>query len=388
MTTANQCCLYKTNFRTCLETNGRLFLPSTKPGSIPKSFFENLRELTIEAWVKNEGGLESIQAIVSSEELNFAHLQASDNQGVNNVAYVDTGVISFPPIPKSSGQWQHVAISVKSGNSQMYINSVPYGAKNTTTFDHITSPQKPILIGKGFNNGRNFYGKIANIRIWKTARSQPQLYVNQFNFNLTLNNSSSSGLIYYSPTSNPRTIHSVTQAIKVPSEVTKDITSLTIEAWVNQTGAQNDYHAIVSSTGYDFVHFQTSGTNLVQSAIYLDNGNHILFAGLPKLTPGWHHVALVVQSKASKVFHNGIEIGSDSTPFSKIKDSNTVFIGKGAGNGRVFNGDIADVRIWKNRVLTAKELIDHCNTPPSANADRLAYHSNSKTEYCETCPVN
>jgi hypothetical protein len=336
----------------------------------PGNITQNLQAMTIEAWVKNDGGPENIQAIVSSANLDFAHLQASDDSNVKCAVYVNNGEVYLPAVPKNPGNWQHVAIVIQSGNSQLYINGSPYGAKDTKTFTSI-KPAGNVLIGKGYSNGRSFNGKIANVRIWNRALPKGELSNLLGSFNLN----DGPGLLYHSPTTNALTIASVNDCVSIPASTTTGVQSLTIEAWVNNDSPQTDIQAIVSATGPEFVHLQLSADGQVNNAVYLDDGRSFMLPVVPKIAAGWHHVAMVIESGNSRIYLDGQQIGAaDTTTFSGIKPSSSVFIGKGWSGGRVFSGRIADVRIWKNRPLTQAQLSAYQFTPPPSDAVGLVYH--------------
>lgn len=354
-----------------LERNANYFSAASNV-STPNHITQNLNALTVEAWVKNEGGSENIQAIVSSGSLDFIHLQASEDPSVNSAVYVNNGEIYLPAVPKATGEWQHVAVVVQSGNTQMYINGAPYGPKQTKTFTGI-KPATSVLIGKGFAGSRAFNGKLSNIRIWNVAKSAAELSRDIAVFNLA----NSPNLLYRSPTSNPLVINSAADCVAVPAAVSNGLQSLTIEAWISvgNIASPNEIKAILSSTGPDFVHLQLSQDRNVQNVIYLENGEAIYLPSIPELPGGWHHVALVAESGNSRVYLNGEQLGEANTrPFSAgIKASNTIHIGKGWAGNRVFSGQIADVRVWKNRVLTQQEIQTYRHTPPPATAAGLGF---------------
>jgi len=340
--------------------------------TIPGALTNNHAEMTIEAWVKNEGGTESIQGVVSSAGLDFVHLQVSDDTNVKCVAYVDNGEVYLPAIPKSTGQWQHVAMVVKSGQSQLYINGEPHGPADTQTFTSIRSADN-MLIGNGYNQARPFTGKIANVRIWDKAKSRPEINLNILNFKM----GGAPGLLYYSPTSNPLNVIAATDCPDVPSEATGAMQSVTIEAWVNThaSPAPNEIQAVVSAIGPEFVHLQMSGDANVNNAVYLADGGTLMLPAIPALAPGWHHVAMVVESGNSKVYLDGQQVGAtNNTTFTGIRPSASVSMGKGWQGGRIFHGRIADVRIWKNRALTQSQIQAYRYTPPRVDAPGLVFH--------------
>ena len=136
-------------------------------------------EITVDAWVKTEAvSNESplpIQAIVSSTTENeFMHFQLSDNSNFNVVVYCDNGGVSFPIPPESPiGVWRHIAITVKSGDSHIYVNGVQTSS-STSTFSTIR-PTSNLRIGSGYSGVRFFHGEIDEVEIYNRALTQTEI---------------------------------------------------------------------------------------------------------------------------------------------------------------------------------------------------------------------
>ena len=136
----------------------------------------------------------------------------------------------------------------------------------------------------------------------------------------------------------------------------RDWNEATIEAWVKTSSITGDFQAIVSSTGCNFFHLQLhSGGNI---AFWNDAG--ITYFPIISQSPTgvWRHIAISVKSGNSKLYVDGIEVGSVSMAFSNITKATELHIGNGHQNGRFFNGIIDEVRIY-NRALTADEIREH-----------------------------
>jgi len=136
----------------------------------------------------------------------------------------------------------------------------------------------------------------------------------------------------------------------------RDWNEATIEAWVKTSSITGDFQAIVSSTGCNFFHLQLhSGGNI---AFWSDTG--ITYFPIISQSPTgvWRHIAISVKSGNSKLYVDGIEVGSVSMAFSNITKATELHIGNGHQNGRFFNGIIDEVRIY-NRALTADEIREH-----------------------------
>jgi hypothetical protein len=124
--------------------------------------------LTVEAWVRSNGSTGDFQAILSAADFTFVHLQT--NIGGNSAVYTDQGGVLLPVVPAHPpGEWHHVALSVASGNSVLYVDGAPLGT-SSMTFNTVLAPGT-LTIGQGFQGGRNFFGQIRDLRIWNVART-------------------------------------------------------------------------------------------------------------------------------------------------------------------------------------------------------------------------
>jgi surface protein len=133
-------------------------------------------ELTVEAWVYNDGTTGDFQAIASSPSFSFLHFQMAT--GGNNAVYTNGGDIQLPIISQTPLQtWKHVAIVIKSGNSRVYVNGVQLGDASGVTFNNLLSTNN-FSIGRGYNGGRFMKGSIDELRIWNVARSQADISTN------------------------------------------------------------------------------------------------------------------------------------------------------------------------------------------------------------------
>jgi hypothetical protein len=164
--------------------------------SLPVSFGgPEWKELTVEAWVKVDGMTPDIQAIFSSNQSGeWVHFQMLENNQGNNVAYIPNGVVYLPNIPKTLGEWKHVAMVIKSGDSRLYVNGVQVGVTATTTFNYINSANA-VDIGRGYNKDRHMNGKIDELRVWNVARTAAEI---QANMNTSIC-SNATGLVAYYP---------------------------------------------------------------------------------------------------------------------------------------------------------------------------------------------
>ncbi len=130
-------------------------------------------EATIDAWVQTSAATEDFQAIVSSTELGeFVHLQLF-NDG-NIVAYTDGGSLFMPIVLQTpTNVYRHIAFSIKSGDSRLYVDGQLVGS-NTLTFTTII-PTSNLRIGSGFLGGRFFNGAIDEVEIFDRALSASEI---------------------------------------------------------------------------------------------------------------------------------------------------------------------------------------------------------------------
>lgn len=148
----------------------------------------NTDSITCEAWVKRESDTGAYQYILSR--------RASGSQGflfvISTAGYLqmflgngsaEDHVISRVKVPL--GVWTHVAITMQpsSASASIYINGtlVP----NTYTNSPATSfvQNGDLRIGSNFSGGEYCDGKVADVRLWSTVRTQAQI---QDNFNKQL----------------------------------------------------------------------------------------------------------------------------------------------------------------------------------------------------------
>jgi Ca2+-binding RTX toxin-like protein len=151
----------------------------------------NWTELTVEAWVYVNASTGDFQAICSSDiSGSFVHFQLNS---VGNIGvYTDTASILLSVIPISAGEWQHVALTSKSGESKVYVNGIQFGSTDTSTYNKILAPSS-LSLGRGYDNSRFLNGKLDDVRIWNKARTQAEIQAD-FNRELTGNET---GLVGY-----------------------------------------------------------------------------------------------------------------------------------------------------------------------------------------------
>jgi hypothetical protein len=123
-------------------------------------------EATLEAWVKTTGTNSDLQAIISATESQFVHLQLASFG--NNVAYTDGTTVGLPFIPQTpTDTWRHVAFTIKSGDSHLYVDGNLVGS-SAVTYSTL-SPTSTFRIGSGYTGARFFKGQIDEVAYYDRA---------------------------------------------------------------------------------------------------------------------------------------------------------------------------------------------------------------------------
>lgn len=145
--------------------------------------------LTIEAWVKFESFSSNTMTIVgkyhtASGQQSYLFFYDGVGNTINlgissNGSNANFGTVSWTP---TLGQWYHLAVVYTTGGTaDFYVNSVQQGTQQTGINTSIFNSTEKVGIGAvGINGGVGGYfdGKIDDVRIWSTNRSQAQIAAN------------------------------------------------------------------------------------------------------------------------------------------------------------------------------------------------------------------
>jgi hypothetical protein len=133
---------------------------------------------------------------------------------------------------------------------------------------------------------------------------------------------------------------------------------LTAEAWVkttNTTGIKTIIcnHGSGLPTQFDL---RTNGTNF---DCFVGFGTYVVTAGTV-IPNTWQHVAMVFDGVTLKLYVNGVNVGTTSTPSYTLPTSTAPIIMGNNGYGEIFQGKIDEVRVW-NRALPQAEIQNNMN---------------------------
>jgi len=157
--------------------NGLHFDGINDVATVPASGWLDHPELTLEAWIKPERLNGNNQTIIASRtELNTRFSLLINNHNItlwngNGTSSVNT------PQPFAANRWYHIALVLKNGASEVYLNGQFIGS---LTEGMGTATNQPFQIGAGTPSGtyENFKGSIDEVRIWRGQRTAAEIAAN------------------------------------------------------------------------------------------------------------------------------------------------------------------------------------------------------------------
>jgi hypothetical protein len=228
----------------------------------------------------------------------------------------------------TNNAWNHLAISRAGGVTRFFINGVVSTNTYTDTTNYGTT--KPLAVGAQYNGTTAFAGYIDDFRVSNTARYTATFtpttteFVDDYNTKLLINGNST-------------IVDSASYGIA---------TNFTIEGWIYRTADTG-----TSQTLFDF---RTASSQVVPNIFlsatyvpgYLVNGSQVIIGSTPIPLNTWTHIAVSRSGTSTKLFVNGIQIGS-TYPDANNYIQAPVTIGAGFDGTTAFNGRIDEVRISK-----------------------------------------
>lgn len=146
---------------------------------------------TIEAWIKPES-FSSMGGIISkyqSANANGFVLRLTSTEGYDGLTFdgmnTSNGILT-------AGSWYHVAAVKNGGTRHLYLNGIEQTLNGTAIT--VAANSDPLCIGVDFkSSGRYFIGKIDEVQVWNTARSEQEI---REDIHRTLDNAEA-GLVSY-----------------------------------------------------------------------------------------------------------------------------------------------------------------------------------------------
>jgi hypothetical protein len=379
-----------------------------------------LNTFTIEAWVYwngiNNGCIYS-ETVQGNNNPMFSIIPRSSDGGGIELTFRDngaTGLILQPATATvTANTWVHVAVVRTSAtNMKLYINGV---LKDDATF---TAPASwtPTKVNAGVrwraSQSDFFSGKIDELRIWNTARTQAQIKANMFNKNLAnnatglvayykmndgsgttatnscTNTSGINGTLTNGPTwlaspvqyaANALSFDGTDDYVSIPYNNTLDITTnITIEAWIYATknsGIQNviSKSSNTSNNGYIFPRTDDGWAHVV---VYLNIGGwQTVSATYPSLN-AWHHLAATYDGATMKLYIDGTLVASKAQTGTITTNGNPLALGNQTGFSEYFGGSADEFRIW-NVARTQTQIQNSMNTEldPTTQTGLVSYYN-------------
>ncbi|MGK2863145.1 MAG: LamG-like jellyroll fold domain-containing protein [Chitinophagaceae bacterium] len=371
---------------------------------------------TIEGWIYPTGS--AYDGIIVNKENSYEIARFNDGtlqfalsaSGLgNDWTWINTGLVT--PL----NEWSHFAM-IKSGTTvTFYLNG-------SSSSNHISQPaslspnSSELRIGNRSGLSQYFGGRIEEIRIWNTSRTQSEVKASMFNKNLANN---AAGMVAYyrmNEGSGTTTINSCTNSagingtlingpawvaspvqyganaisfdgtndmINIPDDNTLDITSaLTLEAWcyaIKNTGIQNviSKSSNTQNNGYIFPRTD-NGWSSVILYFHIAGGWRTLSAPYPSLYT-WHHLAATYDGASIKLYINGVLAASQAQTGTITANSNVLGLGNQTGYAEYFGGYTDEMRIW-NVARTQTEIQNNMDKElnPVTQTGLVSYYTNNQ----------
>jgi hypothetical protein len=288
-------------------------------------------------------------------------------------------------VPMPVGQWTHLAFtfSYDYDTASLYVNGI---LRASNANGYLFTDGQNFQIGVQTNGAQPMIGRVDELRTWYEVRTAAQIRsgmlatvnVNDPNLNLYMNFNEGSGTTVnnlaanspnagfggtiagpgasYSWLSSPVqfgdngiTLNGVTDQVNIPANSQYDLSSGTVEFWVNPTSLSTTFSTVLGNRGTGGVRYTF---NLSSTQIGIDNGSGIntLAYNLPLAT--WTHLAFVNNGTQSTVYINGVPNGTIPGGFgSATGQPMTLGIAKNTSgpDTQPFAGGIDEVRIWNTQ---------------------------------------
>ncbi len=356
----------------------------------------------------------------SDDKIRFA-ITSSDQSNEKTII----GSYIFPV-----NEWHHIAVTLSStGNGTLYLDGVSIGTNSAMAMkaSHLGSTGNNWLGKSQYSENPLFDGKMDEVRIWSSVRTQSEIRANMYN---ELAGNESALVAYYKmdetegesnttlpcSASNPQDGSLVNMnddnletspAFYGPGNCLEfdgnndfvdcgtlpaSISDITVEMWVKPTvdGAYNQYlfgewgepyraqFTYNMNVGDDYkISFYNPGTTNT-----LDAGKRI--TAQTSLNDGkWHHVACVDSADVKYIRIDGVKEAS-GTANSAVYDGMISHIGgSNQGTNDNFNGQIDEVRIW-DHARSQTEIIQNMNRQLTGNEDGLIAYYNFNNDLLGT----
>ena len=339
------------------------------------------QDITVAAWVFWNGGGAN-QRVFDFGNNTSQYLFLSPNSGGLRFAIknggseqaVTTGTIA-------TGQWTHVAVTLKADTATLYVNGNAAASNNSVTINPGDFKPTVNYIGKSQWADPLFNGSIDGFRIYNHALDAAAIQTLAADGTAHLKFDESVGTVAADSTGNGSTgtlVNGPTWAagktgnainldgsndhVTLPGGAIGGLTTATFAAWVNLDALANWQRVFDFGTGtnnYLFLTPRFSSTGTVRFAIRTPSVGEQIINGTSALATGsWQHVAVVLNGATGTLYLNGVQVGQNTAMTlnpSSLGVTTQNYLGKSQWNDPYLDGRIDDFRIM-GRALTATEI--------------------------------
>ena len=322
-------------------------------------------------------------------------------------------------------EWTHYALVLGRTKTLFYLNGVQVGATEPADLPSIARDARAAVgrnlwVGtQGFapNDLPDFAGQMDQVRIWKVPRTEAQIREDMFrhlsgtepglvglwNFrNVTngivedlsgghhdgrlIGNARVVGaelpVAQTTRTERVLDLDGNDSAVQLPPNIFNSLSNATIEAWVkfhDFSGSRfYSYGGFLQDLGFGRRFPPFTGKDL-DIFVALGGGqvDEVVVRGIIQTDP-WYHVAAVLGPGGMQLLVNGVLTATNSSAasFSSLPSGDLNFVGRMNGGqegapGVVFNGQVADFRVWQTR-RTPAEIRENMFRHLSGNEPGLA----------------
>lgn len=355
-----------------------------------------LPEYTIEIWLKSakdqaaewanvfgvdtrKGGLWRNHFLAVNAKNGFYHHRFTDAGGGNS------GAPNTPNGTVRWDQWQHVALTNDGVTAKTYVDGkeLASGPVNGA----LVTFKDTLWVGKVAAQDSFWKGEIAEIRIWKRARSASEIASQRYE-RISADSQDLVSLYRFEQDTGSRATDlcgrnhgTITNCRFVPSDLlllsglvfdgkddyieVPDSPSLrlgayTVEAWIKPSKATHEWSGVFGKKGRNYALYLNNVGSYVHHRFHTAAGSN---DGAPN-TPGgtvawntWNHLAITNDGKIARTYVNGVKLAEGPVNGNLFIDNEKISFGRTAdgNNAEFYDGELAEVRLW-SRVRSPEEL--------------------------------